>query len=183
MQAAAFALAGKRVDRGGVYNLAAGCADAARQTMPKRSDPLEIQPSTLWDLNAVRELENLSFPLDAWPLIEMIGVLSLPSIERWKAVLDEKLVGFVAADIRRRQNLAWIATIAVHPDYRGRGIGGRLMQVAEDRCGMPRMRLSVRASNKAAQALYQGRGYEQIDVWPKYYQGDEDAIVMEKNLA
>ena len=60
--------------------------------MPKRSDSLEIQPSTLWDLNAVRELENLSFPLDAWPLIEMIGVLSLPSIERWKAVLDEKLV-------------------------------------------------------------------------------------------
>jgi ribosomal protein S18 acetylase RimI-like enzyme len=44
------------------------------------------------------------------------------------------------------------------------------------------VRLSVRASNKSAQKLYQGRGYQQIDVWPQYYQGDEDAIVMEKNL-
>jgi ribosomal protein S18 acetylase RimI-like enzyme len=130
----------------------------------------------------VRELENVSFPLDAWPLIEMIGVLSLPSIERWKAEIDGKLVGFVAADIRRRQKVAWIATIAVHPDYRGQGIGGKLMDVAEQRAGQPRMRLSVRKGNAAAQKLYQGRGYEQIDVWPQYYQGDEDAIVMEKKL-
>lgn len=150
--------------------------------MPKRRASIEILPANLWDLNAARELERLSFPLDAWPLIEMIGVLSLPSIERWKAVLEDKLVGFIAVDIRRRQQVAWIATIAVHPDYRGLGIGGRLMQTAEQRAGMPCMRLSVRASNKSAQSLYQGRGYEQIDVWPKYYSGDEDAIVMEKKL-
>lgn len=150
--------------------------------MLEHSEAIEILPANLWDLNPVRELEHLSFPLDAWPLIEMIGVLSLPSIERWKATIGEKLVGFIAADIRRRQQVAWIATIAVHPEYRGRGIGGRLMQVAEEQSGMPRMRLSVRASNKSAQRLYQGRGYEQIDVWPQYYQGDEDAIVMEKKL-
>jgi len=150
--------------------------------MPKPNSNVEILPANLWDLNAVRELEHLSFPLDEWPLIEMIGVLSLPSIERWKAVIKDKLVGFIAADIRKRQQIAWIATIAVHPDFRGQGIGGDLMQIAEKRSGMPVMRLSVRARNKAAQKLYQGRGYEQIDIWPKYYQGDEDAIVMEKKL-
>jgi ribosomal-protein-alanine N-acetyltransferase len=150
--------------------------------MSDLSSEVEILPANLWDLNAVRELENVSFPLDAWPLIEMIGVLSLPSIERWKAQIGDKLVGFVAADIRRRQKVAWIATIAVHPEYRGRGIGGRLMRVAEERSGMPRVRLSVRASNDAAIKLYHSRGYEQIDVWPQYYQGDEDAIVMEKEL-
>ena len=150
--------------------------------MPKPNSNVEILPANLWDLNAVRELEHLSFPLDEWPLIEMIGVLSLPSIERWKAVIKDKLVGFIAADIRKRQQIAWIATIAVHPDFRGQGIGGDLMQIAEKRSGMPVIRLSVRANNKAAQKLYQGRGYEQIDIWPKYYQGDEDAIVMEKKL-
>lgn len=150
--------------------------------MAKRNSKVEILPANLWDLNSVRELEHLSFPLDEWPLIEMIGVLSLPSIERWKAVIQEKLVGFIAADIRKRQRVAWIATIAVHPDFRGQGIGGELMQIAEQRSGMPAIRLSVRASNKSAQKLYQGRGYSQIDVWPQYYQGDEDAIVMEKKL-
>ncbi len=149
----------------------------------KRRFPYEIAPSGLRDLNSVREIERLSFPLDAWPLIEMIGVLSLPSIERWKALDGDKLVGFVAADIRRRQQLAWIATIAVHPDYRERGIGAELMKKVESLVGMPRMRLSVRSSNRVAQKLYQSRGYEQIDVWPRYYQGGEDAIVMEKKLA
>jgi ribosomal-protein-alanine N-acetyltransferase len=150
--------------------------------MPNKLDTIQFSPANLWDLNGVRQLEHLSFELDAWPLIEMIGVLSLPSIERWKAADADTLVGFVAADIRRREYLAWIATIAVHPDYRGLGIGGRLMQISEERCGMPRMRLSVRASNRTAQKLYQGRGYVQYDVWPSYYAGGEDAIVMEKLL-
>ena len=150
--------------------------------MAKRGDAFEIVPAGLRDLNEVRELERLSFPLDAWPLIEMIGVLSLPSIERWKAVEGNKMIGFAAADIRRRQRLAWVATIAVHPDYRGRGIGARLMETVESRVGMPRMRLSVRANNRSAIGLYQKRGYEQVDVWPRYYHGGEDAIVMEKVL-
>ncbi|MEX2160544.1 MAG: GNAT family N-acetyltransferase [Anaerolineales bacterium] len=152
--------------------------------MPVKLKPkIEFAPANLWDLNPIRQLEHVSFELDAWPLIEMIGVLSLPGIERWKALEGEKVVGFVAADIRKRQNLAWIATIAVHPDYRGQGIGDQMMQIAEERCGMPRMRLSVRAGNVAAQRLYQRRGYVQVDVWPDYYAGGEAAIVMEKTLA
>ena len=156
--------------------------------MPRRmgradNPSIEYQPASLWDLNGVRELERLSFDLDSWPLLEMIGVLTLPSIDRWKAVTGEQLVGFVACDIRRSQGTAWIATVAVHPDFRGRGIGDRLMQIAEERCGMPRMRLSVRISNGAAQGLYSRRGYAQVDVWPRYYVGGEDAIVMEKLLS
>lgn len=150
--------------------------------MSNHNGAFEIVPAGLLDLNAVRQLEDLSFDQDAWPLIEMIGVLSLPSIERWKATIGAKLVGFVAADIRCRQDLAWIATIAVHPDHRGLGIGDALMQKVEERVNMPTMRLSVRASNLKARRLYQRRGYEQIDVWPKYYIGGEDAIVMEKKL-
>jgi ribosomal protein S18 acetylase RimI-like enzyme len=34
----------------------------------------------------------------------------------------------------------------------------------------------------AAIELYQKRSYEQIDVWPGYYTGGEDAVVMEKVL-
>lgn len=152
------------------------------KVLPRRRNSVSIMPTGLLDINSIREVERLSFPLDAWPLIEMIAMLSLPGIERWKAMDKDELVGFVAADIRRRQNLAWIATIAVHPDYRGQGIGAALMSKIESLVDMPRMRLSVRASNRVAQALYQSRGYEQVDVWPKYYQGGEDAIVMEKLL-
>ena len=153
--------------------------------MDKQTDSLahiHIETATLWDLNAIRELERVCFPQDAWPLLEMVGVLSLPSVLRWKALDGEQLVAFVAADVRRSQDVAWIATISVHPDYRRQGLGSRLMNLAEESVGTKAMRLSARASNREALQLYQERGYEQIDVWPKYYVGGEDAVVMEKML-
>jgi len=150
-------------------------------TTPTNVD-IEIVPASIWDLNHVRALEQVCFPQDAWPLIEMIGVLTFPGVQRWKAMASEELVGFVAADVRPHQNVAWIATISVHPDYRRRGLGDRLMEKVEGLVKVSAMRLSARASNRAAIALYQKRGYEQIDVWPKFYRGGEDAVVMEKRL-
>lgn len=143
---------------------------------------IQILPASLWDMSDIRALEKASFAQDAWPLIEMIGVLTFPGIERWKALRGEELVGFVAADVRRGQGLAWIATIAVSPTVRRMGLGNRLLEKAESVVGVPSMRLSVRVSNSAAIQLYQKRGYIQIDVWPEYYTGAEDAIVMEKTL-
>lgn len=151
-------------------------------SLPRAS--FRLQPAGLRDISAIRDLEQLSFPLDAWPLIEMIGVLSLPNVLRWKAVEGEpeELVGFIAVDVRRRQNIAWIATVAVHPERRGQGIGDALMAQAETAVDVPRMRLSTRMSNQAAIALYEKRDYQRVDVWPKYYAGGEDALVMEKWL-
>jgi ribosomal protein S18 acetylase RimI-like enzyme len=151
-------------------------------TFQSKQAEFTLAPASLWDLSAIRAIEQLAFPQDAWPLLEMIGALSFPSVERWKAEEGQRLAGFVAADIRKSQNLAWIASIAVHPDYRRQGVGNRLMEKVEGLVGVPHMRLSARASNWAAIKLYQGRGYEQIDVWPEYYSGKEDAVVMEKAL-
>jgi ribosomal-protein-alanine N-acetyltransferase len=42
--------------------------------------------------------------------------------------------------------------------------------------------LEVRASNHAAIALYEGFGFVRYFVRPRYYEGVEDAILMEKPL-
>jgi len=42
--------------------------------------------------------------------------------------------------------------------------------------------LSVRRSNLGAQTLYFERGYTHIEVWERYYEGGEDAFVLEKRL-
>jgi ribosomal-protein-alanine N-acetyltransferase len=112
----------------------------------------------------------------------MVGVLTLPNIVRHKAMLGSELIGFVAGDVKRYANTGWIATICVHPDHRGRGLGGRLLQVCEAGMGMPRVKLSVRESNRAAIEMYRRYGYEQVGVWRKYYNGGEKGIVMEKVL-
>lgn len=132
------------------------------------------------DLNELRKLEAVCFEEDAWPLWDLIAVLTLPKIVRLKAVINEKMVGFVAGDPHPREGLAWIATLGVLPEYRRRGIAAALLTQCEQELDMPRIRLSVRRTNDGAISLYKKFGYEMIDVWRKYYFSGEDALVLEK---
>lgn len=142
-----------------------------------------IAPASWRDLNAVRHLEQACFPRDAWPLLDMISILSFPNVVRLKAVLDGRLVGFIAADVRARENLAWIATVGVLPEFQGRGFGRALLEGCEARLtGLNRVRLSVRMSNEQAIRLYERAGYEKVGSWGGYYTDGEDALVMEKIL-
>ena len=77
---------------------------------------------------------------------------------------------------------AHITTFAVLPEWRRRGIGGRLMvalmQVALD-LNARVMTLEVRLSNRAARALYAQFGFRPVGVRPRYYSNNaEDALIM-----
>jgi ribosomal-protein-alanine N-acetyltransferase len=133
-------------------------------------------------LNDLRLLERICFPHDAWPLLDLVGVLTLPSVVRLKAAAPGLMVGFIAGDVRQRQHIAWIATIAVLPEHRGRGIGRALLEACEARLDVPRVRLCLRASNRVAEQLYLSSGYQHAGRWTRYYQDGEDALVMEKAL-
>jgi len=139
-----------------------------------------IEPATWRDLNALRHLEKVCFPKDAWPLWDLIGVLTLPNVVRMKAVAEGSMIGFIAGDVRTAQRMAWIATIGVLTEYRRRGIGKALLLACEERLVVPTIRLNVRVSNQAAIHLYQDFGYQRAGLWPAYYQDGEDALVMEK---
>lgn len=141
-----------------------------------------IRPATWRDLNAIRRLEQVCFPKDAWPLWDIISVLTLPNVTRLKAEIDGQVAGFIAADLRPGQHMAWIATIGVLPEYRQRGIGAALLAACEHEVRLERIRLNVRTSNGAAIHLYETAGYYQVGVWPGYYQDGEDALIFEKVL-
>jgi ribosomal protein S18 acetylase RimI-like enzyme len=143
---------------------------------------MEIQPATIRDLGALRRLARACFDQDAWPLLDLIAVLTLPDLIRLKAVDDGEMVGFIAGDPRRSQGATWIATIGVDPGYQRRGIGYELLQACEDLVKLPRVKLTVRISNDAAISLYKKAGYRTIDIWKKYYSDGEDGLVMEKIL-
>jgi len=141
---------------------------------------MEILPASLRDLNALRKLEHACFDRDAWSLFDLIAVLTFPEVVRLKAVEDGVMVGFVAGDPRQSQGFSWIATIGVLPEYRRRGIGKALLRACESGISTPRIRLSVRIENSAAIRLYEGEGYQRVDVWREYYNDGGDALVMEK---
>jgi len=141
-----------------------------------------IEPATWRDLSSVRSLEQTCFPLDAWPLLDLIGILTFPRVIRLKATADGRMVGFIGADVRPLQKLAWIATIGVLPEYRRRGIATALIQACEERVSVPSIRLNVRLSNRAAIHLYRRLGYHEVGMWEKYYQDGEAALVFEKRF-
>lgn len=142
----------------------------------------KIVPANLFDLNALRKLEKESFGDDAWPLIDLIAVLTFANVVRLKALEGERMIGFIAGDPHPREGWGWIATIAVDSEFRRRGVGATLLSACEARLGVPRARLTVRLSNESAIRLYKREGYEMADVWKAYYADGEDAMLMEKIL-
>jgi ribosomal protein S18 acetylase RimI-like enzyme len=146
---------------------------------PTINPPAAILPVGLRDLHQVTRIERECFLDDAWPLVDILTVLIFPGIIRLKAVVANQVVGFAAAEVRSA--IGWITTIGVVPAYRRRGIARALLAACEEQLSTASIRLCVRRSNHAAQYLYQQQGYRQVDIWPGYYRGGEDALVMEKS--
>ena len=147
--------------------------------MQFESPDFEILPARWRDLNAVRQLEKICFPEDAWPLLDLIAVLSLPNIVRLKAIRADQMIGFVAGE-KKSSALGWIATIGVIPEYRRQGVAVALLAACENRLGVSKIRLSVRLGNSNAIQLYEKLGYQRVDIWTNYYQDGTDALIFEK---
>lgn len=130
-----------------------------------------ISPMTEKDIKAVVEIENLSFK---FPKPE--SVFREDEHKYLVAKEDGKVVGYIG--IERILDEVHIINMAVHPDYRGKGIGKRLMQhVLNDE---EVFFLEVRVSNETAQRVYERFGFKVISLRKGYYADGEDAYVMRR---
>ena len=146
---------------------------------------LQIERATWRDVRALVKLDRRCFkPIDAYAWYEFLNLCVWPGLIALKAMHGDRIVGFIAGDVRRQEGHTIIVTIAVDPDYQRRGIGGRLMREVEARSlrSVPRLQLMVRKSNLPALHLYRKLNYTIVETWPRYYEDGEDAYVMEKAL-
>lgn len=143
---------------------------------------MEIQSAGILDLGALRRLERVCFEKDAWSLLDLMAVLTWSDVIRLKAVEGGEMIGFIAGDPRQANGVGWIATLAVDPRFQRRGIGSALLRACEQQFNLPIIKLTVRASNHGAIALYQRTGYRIIDTWLGYYSDGEDGLVMLKTI-
>ena len=139
-----------------------------------------VDAMRLEDVQAVHDIERLSFRTP-WPAYAFEQELRGNRLARYLvARAGAHVVGF--AGIWLMVDDAHVTTFGVHPDWRRQGIGRQLLlNLAElaVSIGARRMTLEVRASNEAAQALYQAFGFEVAGRRPRYYtDDDEDALVM-----
>ncbi len=96
---------------------------------------------------------------------------------------ESRVIGYVG--FRLRPNDAHISTIAVHPDWRGRGLGELLLLTAIEKVlelENDVVTLEVRASNLVAQRLYRKYSFRFMGVHQNYYRDGEDAWLMEVNV-
>ena len=129
----------------------------------------------------VAQLEKLCFA-DPWS--EMSIASELQSIwSYWMVALDgDQLVGYVGSQSSIDETD--IMNIAVHPDWRRRGIAESLIEnlIAElKKRGSHALMLEVRVSNDGAIALYEKLGFHQVGCRKNYYRNPkEDALILRK---
>lgn len=133
------------------------------------------------DLDQVLEISSISLK-ESWSLDSYSKELSNPLAKYLVAKVDTKIVGFAGLWVIIDEG--HITNIAVHPNFREKGVGTTLLQSLIDHSkdwGCISLTLEVRASNVAAKGLYKKFGFLEEGIRKKYYNdNEEDAIIMWK---
>lgn len=150
---------------------------------------VKIRPMEPGDLDDVHAIDVLSFSLP-WPERSFrFELTENPASRQWVAeVLDgqgrPRLAGMIVVWFIVDE--AHIGTIAVHPDFRRRGIGRALLDHTLEHArqtGILKVFLEVRRGNLPALELYKRYGFTVEGIRPRYYHDTgEDALLMELEI-
>lgn len=143
-----------------------------------------IRPALEGDLAAVTAMEEDLFGMEAWDEESLLDDLQRDG--RVFVVFedpDEGTIGYAITIMAG--DVVDLARIGVHPARQREGIAAQLLehvlaQAQED--GANRMLLEVSAVNREALAFYAAGNFQQVDVRPRYYKDDSDAIVMRRSF-
>ena len=139
-----------------------------------------LRPMRLQDIPAVGALEQVLFPVDAWPLELFFDEFAQTETRQYLiAEADGQLIGYCGVMVVGPT--ADIQTIGVLPQYEGRGIGTAMLTGMLDearRRGAAETLLEVREDNPRARRLYERFGFEHIHTRRGYYRDGVSAHVM-----
>ncbi len=163
-------------------------------------DTCRIRAMQPKDLPEVMELERLAFT-DPWPesaytyelffnplaryFVLEYRDLKVSAVSAWLRAERPltRLIGFGGLRLERTIPLqGHISTLAIHPDWRGRGLGEWVLQaLLKTAIGLEAQSvvLEVRVNNHTAQDLYYKYGFEVVDRLQGYYPNGEDAFYMQ----
>ncbi len=134
------------------------------------------------DLKSIYLIERLSFERP-YPS-SYLETLAHLSPETFLVVsLNGCIVGYSASVLRGSEG--HIISIAVHPNYRGIGIGEKLLMKSIKRLkdlGAKRVILEVKVDNIRALKLYQKLGFKIVKTLKNYYWDGADAYRMTLNV-
>ncbi|MFC1548267.1 ribosomal protein S18-alanine N-acetyltransferase [Candidatus Neomarinimicrobiota bacterium] len=138
------------------------------------------------DIEQLMTIEKLCYdnpwPEEAFEEEIVPGEVGLGLVAEDEGLVVGFLTGMMVVDEFHLHN------IAVHPDFRGRGIGKELLESVKALCEEHEYRriiLEVREDNEIARHLYLSMGYEAVGSRKDYYGPGQDAYLytmqLEKN--
>jgi ribosomal-protein-alanine N-acetyltransferase len=138
------------------------------------------------DIPSILEIEAASFQ-NPWRASSFSGEIANRGISFPYVIVHrnlERIVGYII--YWKIQEEIQVSNFAVHPDFRGRGIGEAVMRSvikAIQRDGGVYIFLEVRPSNLAARNLYRKLGFKVLGTRKDYYHTPlEDALIMGRPL-
>ncbi|MBK6405071.1 MAG: ribosomal protein S18-alanine N-acetyltransferase [Holophagales bacterium] len=147
--------------------------------MSALAEALTLRDARLTDMDAVAELERISFPV---PWKREFFASEVGQAHRFNRVVRAPggiLAGYVFCAFAGGE--IHVNKIAVDPLYRRRGVARLLMKEVLDfsaRIEAEEIYLEVRPSNVPARNFYMTLGFREVGRRPQYYADGEDALVM-----
>ena len=142
-------------------------------------DDLVIVKMEKDDITQILDIEKISFPTP-WHSYIFELELKKPRTLQLVSKRCDKVTGYIVSWMMYDE--VHILNVAVHPDFRRKGIARRLISEVIEYFyirGARSVILEVRINNKAAQNLYESMGFRTLRIRKKYYTDTgEDAIVM-----
>lgn len=147
-------------------------------------EEIKIRPMVNKDILAVVDIDKKSYS-HPWGVNEFFREVNYNRFSRYYVVeLDNNIIGYIGSWFL--SDIIHITTLAVHPDYRRKGIGEKLMNYILDIGEKEEYKtcvLEVRVSNEKAINLYKKLGFKVDKIKKEYYPDNkEDAYYMVKEI-
>ena len=149
---------------------------------------MNYRPYISADFDEIYAIEEVCFqPPLRFPRRYVRRLVESADTITWIAAEDGKIVGFSIADFGQDENglFAYIQTIEVLPEMRGRGAGDELMRRMEESArerGAGAIWLHVEAQNAGAIRLYEAHGYKCEGRQENYYARGRAGLIYRKPL-
>jgi [ribosomal protein S18]-alanine N-acetyltransferase len=145
---------------------------------------LQVRAFRSSDAVSISEILRDSTEAAQWPSESYAKLAGSPGGVVLVCETSAKLVGFLAA--RQVADEAEILNVAVHPNFRRKGVASALLRAALNQfhsSAAARVFLELRGSNQPARALYEQHGFVPSGLRKSYYrEPTEHALCMVKKL-
>ena len=132
---------------------------------------MKLRRATLEDLPAIAAIQSACPQAAQWNPAEYL------EYETLAAIFDDRVAGFLVSRVVAEHECE-ILSVAVSPEFRRRGVAKTLISELLRRNGA--VYLEVRESNRAARALYQVLGFQEVAARPGYYSNPPEAAIVLK---